>query len=970
MKIVDSKVIHRFIRDISEYEYGGEYYAQIIPVDSQAYAMYDSKEKSGLYYVLGDGEHTYIEIRDGKGSAPSAKEYPVYDGQGGGEIDLKDYRKAKDQDVIDDSIKDNISDVATDLNLHVNDKNNPHEVTKAQIGLDKVDNTSDLDKPVSYAVHLELDKKADKEKVISKFKTIDERLDNIITNNMEEGTVTLNDGTETAVVYTVVHTKELVEKTVKDAVNEAIDIKSDEPIVHLKSNNDETDVYTKRKVDELLSTKQEKLSDTQVSAINSGITSDKVTKYDQYDERIKGKADKATTLAGYTITDAYTKDEVNRIIDERGYLPDQEGHSGEFLTTNGESTSWKSIDIPTKLSDLENDVEFVKDSELKNVAKTGSYNDLTDKPEIPSIEGLATEEYVNNHHDDTKQDVIEDLDEIREGASLGKTALQSFTEEDPTVPSHVKEITAEDIVKWNNKSDFSGSYNDLSDKPEIPSEETVANWGFTKNEGTITSVKMNGETISTSGEVDLGTVITEHQDISGKADKEYVDEELAKKQDIISDLQTIREGAALGATALQSVPEEYALKTDIPTKVSELENDSNFAEKATTLAGYGIEDAYTKSEVDSLVSSTFRYKGTVDNYEDLPTSDQKVGDVYNIKNADAEHGIKAGDNVAWSGTEWDVLSGLVDLSNYYTKSETEALIPDVSEFITKDVEDLTNYTKSSDLSTVATTGSYNDLLDKPEEYELPVASSDTLGGVKVGEGLTIDEDGVLKATGTIAGVSSVNDMTGEVELDSSNLMHGDRTIADILDELLYVEPKITSFTGGGTYEVGSNVSSTLKWTVNKKITSQSLNQGIGALDTSITQYEVDNITTNKTYTITVSDGKKSVTANTSFTFLNNRFWGVSEKETLTSQEIFNLTKELSNTRTQSRTFNCSGGKYFYFVIPTSLCSGISFKVGGLAFSDMLESTIDLTNSYGNTTNYTVYRVNSIQQGDAIAVQVL
>lgn len=34
--------------------------------------------------------------------------------------------------------------------------------------------------------------------------------------------------------------------------------------------------------------------------------------------------------------------------------------------------------------------------------------------------------------------------------------------------------------------------------------------------GTITSVKMNGSTISSSGEVDLGTVITEHQDISGK----------------------------------------------------------------------------------------------------------------------------------------------------------------------------------------------------------------------------------------------------------------------------------------------------------------------------------------------------------------------------------------------------------------------------------------------------------------------
>lgn len=50
--------------------------------------------------------------------------------------------------------------------------------------------------------------------------------------------------------------------------------------------------------------------------------------------------------------------------------------------------------------------------------------------------------------------------------------------------------------------------------------DTVAGWGYTKNTGTVTGVKMNGVTKSpTSGVVDLGTVITSHQDISGKQDK-------------------------------------------------------------------------------------------------------------------------------------------------------------------------------------------------------------------------------------------------------------------------------------------------------------------------------------------------------------------------------------------------------------------------------------------------------------------
>ena len=92
------------------------------------------------------------------------------------------------------------------------------------------------------------------------------------------------------------------------------------------------------------------------------------------------------------------------------------------------------------------------------------------------------------------------------------------------------------------------------------------------------------------------------------------------------------------------------------------------ADKATTLSGYGITDAYTKTEVDAKVSSVYRYRGTVSTYAGLPVSDQQIGDVYNIEAADDAHGIKAGDNVAWNGTEWDVLAGTVDLSGYADKS--------------------------------------------------------------------------------------------------------------------------------------------------------------------------------------------------------------------------------------------------------------------------------------------------------------
>lgn len=60
------------------------------------------------------------------------------------------------------------------------------------------------------------------------------------------------------------------------------------------------------------------------------------------------------------------------------------------------------------------------------------------------------------------------------------------------------------------------------------------------NDGTITGITMNGVSKGISGVVDLGTVITEHQDISGK-------------QDTISDLSAIRSNATNGNIALTNL---------------------------------------------------------------------------------------------------------------------------------------------------------------------------------------------------------------------------------------------------------------------------------------------------------------------------------------------------------------------------------------------------------------------------------
>ena len=124
------------------------------------------------------------------------------------------------------------------------------------------------------------------------------------------------------------------------------------------------------------------------------------------------------------------------------------------------------------------------------------------------------------------------------------------------------------------------------------------------------------------------------------------------------------------------------------TKAKEDELLAGKADKATTLAGYGIEDAYTKDEIDGKIASTFHYKGTKATYAELPAEGNQIGDVWNVEQADAEHGVKAGDNVAWNGTSWDVLAGVTDLSAYATKAEMKAADDKLAEDIASGIAEV------------------------------------------------------------------------------------------------------------------------------------------------------------------------------------------------------------------------------------------------------------------------------------------
>ncbi len=80
------------------------------------------------------------------------------------------------------------------------------------------------------------------------------------------------------------------------------------------------------------------------------------------------------------------------------------------------------------------------------------------------------------------------------------------------------------------------------------------------------------------------------------------------------------------------------------------------------------DDTYTKEEIDSIIATAFQYKGSVADYDSLPTENNKVGDVYNL--------LDTGANYAWDGIGWDKLSELYDFSHFATKDELEESIAD------------------------------------------------------------------------------------------------------------------------------------------------------------------------------------------------------------------------------------------------------------------------------------------------------
>lgn len=210
-------------------------------------------------------------------------------------------------------------------------------------------------------------------------------------------------------------------------------------------------------------------------------------------------------------------------------------------------------------------------------------------------------------------------------------------------------------------------------------EAEILAMGFTKNQGTITEVKMNGVSKGTSGVVDLGTIITEHQDISGK-------------QDVITDLSAIREGANKGATALQSIPSEYVTETKLNNKGYATTSAMNNA-----LSGKVDKVSGKQLSTEDFTTVMKEKLNGLSNYDDseIEASIAKLrGDFDALVSGDTTTAIKTFNEVV------AFLDGIQDTQSL------SGIIASIEQQIAAKMDKVT-------LANVATSGSYNDLKDKP-----------------------------------------------------------------------------------------------------------------------------------------------------------------------------------------------------------------------------------------------------------------
>ena len=305
-----------------------------------------------------------------------------------------------------------------------------------------------------------------------------------------------------------------------------------------------------------------------------------------------------------------------------------------------------------------------------------------------------------------------------------------------------------------------------------------------------------------------------------------------------------------------------------------------------------------------------------------------------------------------------------DLLNYLDKTYLDRLA-------TKD--ELSSYAKTNDLSNYALTSSLSDYALK--NSLLNYATTTQLQTTNNNITNLTDRITALEGSGGSGGDIDFSGNAEDVTYNNPNyseLTSVDLALDKILDKLYYVKPSITSFNMSPSttqYEKGQTISSlSFTWSYNKNITSQSLSNCSITLSDRKATYSTP-ITSNKSFTLTCSDGENTVSASKNITFFDKIYWGSKDRSSLDSDFVLSLSdSKFATAKAGTYSMTLATEEYGYIAMPSSFGDLSSVWIGGFEATVLNRGEIDFTNASGYTSKYKIYRTGRAGLG-SISMQI-
>lgn len=220
---------------------------------------------------------------------------------------------------------------------------------------------------------------------------------------------------------------------------------------------------------------------------------------------------------------------------------------------------------------------------------------------------------------------------------------------------------------------------------------------------------------------------------------------------------------------------------------------------------------------------------------------------------------------------------------------------------------------------------------------------------------------------------------GGVQVSASAVTYtnGDITnVQEALDQLLYVAPVVNSLTSQSptVNEIGASLSNIVfNWTLNKEVETQTFD-GTDVPAGTTTYTYAGPLSANKTFTLTVNDGKTSASKSLSISFQNYIYYGTSTETADATVKASDFVLGLSNKKFGTSknsigtiTVNAGAGEYIYVAIPAAWATSLTFKIGGFDTVFNAIGTFTHTNASGHESEYAVFRSGQAGLGSTTMV---